>query len=80
MTVKCSRKESSLYGVEQSEAEGGREVNLRTDKQKTGLMGDLEIYNDGFWGELVCLSITVLYFVVWGQSLALYPQLGWNSL
>lgn len=46
--------------VEQSEAEGGREVNLRTDKQKTGLMGDLKIYNDGFWGEFVCLSIDAL--------------------
>lgn len=71
--MKCSHKESSFYGVEQSETEGGREVSLRTDKQKTGLTGELEIYNDGFWGELVCLSIAVLYFVVWGQSLALYP-------
>lgn len=78
--MKCSHKESSLYGVEQSEAEGGREVNLRTDKQKTGLIGDLKIYNDEFWGEFVCLSIVVLYFVVWEQSLELYPWLSWNSL
>lgn len=78
--MKYSHKESSCYRVEQSETEGGREVNLRTDKQKTGLMGDLKIYNDRFWGEFVCLSIDVLYFVVWGQSLALYPWLGWNSL
>lgn len=65
MTVKCSRKESSLYGVEQSEAEGEREVNLRTDKQKTGLMGDLEIYNDGFWGELVYLLL--FYILLFGD-------------
>lgn len=78
--MKYSHKESSRYSVEQSETEGGREVNLRTDKQKTGLMGDLKIYSDGFWGESVCLSIDVLYFVVWGWSLALYPWLSWNSL
>lgn len=55
-------------------------MNLRTDKQKTVLIGDLKIYNDGFWGEFVCLSIVVLYFVVWEQSLELYPWLSWNSL
>lgn len=35
--------------------EEGKWVGEQTNKQKTGLMGDLKIYNDGSWDEFVYL-------------------------